>query len=152
MAAQNFTNTSNQIRSKCRMDWLQDEAIKKASSGAIKPGYLIDLDPTGTVIPHATSGGFAERLIAIEDRHQGRTINDAYADGDIVFHHIAEPGDELLIVLKGGSAAVVIGDYLMSNGDGTFIKQTSTNARLFRAKAALDISGGSDTLILARAV
>lgn len=147
---QNFTNTSNQIRLKVRQDWLYEEGYKLAGQ-TVKPGYLVDINSSGLIIAHAGSGLIAEKMIAIEDRLQGLGLADAYADGALVRIHMALPGDVVLVVLKAGSTAVVVGDYLMSNGDGTFVKKTSTNVSLFRAVAALDISGGStDTLIAAR--
>lgn len=134
-----------------------DEA--PAHDGAIKPGHLIVKLSTGKVDGHGTSGGICAPVFAFEDALQGggdgiraaRNIFDAFAADDIVPHGYALPGDVIQVWVPASASAIVVGDALMSNGDGTLVKRTSTNHILAYAEEAVDNSGGSDPVkILAR--
>jgi hypothetical protein len=108
------------------------------ASAALSPGHLIERLSTGKVRTHAT-----------EDSLIGKTIDDAYAADDIVRHVIASPGDVVYAILKAGQS-VVIGDDLVSNGDGTLIKRvpaTHTDMTSIVAKAdeTLDATALGDT-------
>jgi hypothetical protein len=119
------------------------------ASAALSPGHLIERISTGKVRKHATAGGVSLRMFAIEDSLIGKTIDDAYAADDIVRHVIASPGDVVYAILKAGQS-VVIGDDLVSNGDGTLIKRvpaTHTDMTSIVAKAdeTLDATALGDT-------
>jgi len=120
------------------------------ADAALKPGHLLILNATGEVLKHATSGGVGECMIAKEDALQGKTIADAYAAGDIVMVDIPAPGDWRYIRIPAAAAAIVKGDFLMSNGDGTFVKRTAANHVFFQAEEAVDNSaGGAEAFIRA---
>lgn len=108
------------------------------AAGAITPGHLIKLTTdVGTdnekkgrqLIVHGTVGGPAERAFALEDALQGKTIDDAYASGDLVFYILAEPGDVVYAWLDAGES-VTPADFLQSAGNGRLEKVTGSNARL----------------------
>lgn len=101
-----------------------DEAPANSSSQP-KPGMLMALQTDGSVAPHAVPGGDSERLFAIEDSLQGKTITDGYASGDPVRYLICEPGDVIYGLLPANAAKVFTGNPLMSNGDGTLVLATT---------------------------
>jgi hypothetical protein len=95
-----------------------EEAI---ASGVLSPGHLIMLDSAGKVLKHATQGGYAERLFATENALAGKSIDDAYAIGDVVPYNVSEPGD-IVNALLAPAVAYAIGDQLISAGNGTLKK------------------------------
>lgn len=108
------------------------------AASTIKPGQLIKLTTdSGTdnetkgrrLIPHGTVGGSAERAFALEDALQGKTIDDNYSSGDLVYYILAEVGDVVYAWLEPGES-VTPADFLQSAGNGNLEKVTSTNARL----------------------
>lgn len=124
-------------------------------SGAIKPGMLLEKFTSSgdvKVKAHSTSGGFAERAVAVEDALQGKTVDDAYTSGDRVSYLLGKPGDVVQMILNAGED-VDVGDQLISNGDGTVIKATGTPKQIIgSAEEAKDLSasGAVDTLIAVR--
>lgn len=72
-----------------------------------------------------------------EDALQGKTIDDAYADGDVAFIHIAKPGDVLQVLVTSGQS-VVKGDGLTAQSTGKW-NVDATNS----AVEALEGSGGA---------
>lgn len=114
--------------------------------GTIKPGMLIEMVAAGTYQAHSTAGstiGNRKRtLVAKEDSLQGRTIDDNYTAGEVVFIHHCSPTDKLQLIVAAGAAAIVKGDRLTSAGDGTVKKATATEIPYFEADEALDNSGG----------
>lgn len=98
---------------------------ERRAAGAIKPGHLIQMSADAqTVVVHATDGGQTAPWFAKEDALQGNTIDDAYASGDLVPYHMAQKGDRIYARVAAGSAAIVEGDPLTSDGDGTLKKGT----------------------------
>jgi len=91
------------------------------ANAAISPGMLVELMSTGKVRAHATEGGNAVPLIALEDYLQGKDISDAYAAGDQVQVWTPQRGDEGYVQLED-EQNVAIGDFLESNGAGYFQK------------------------------
>jgi len=106
------------------------------ASAALKPGHLLTLLSTGKVKKHAMPGGWAERLFAKEDALQGKTITDAYAEDDIVPVAVCKPGDVVQARLPANAAAVVIGDPLVSNGDGCLVKSAQIADTVLYANTA----------------
>ena len=142
-------SSENQIQLKG--DYRYDE---KTAGGAISPGHLIEIDSAGDVVVHSTEGGRAARLFAVEDALQGNTLDDDYADDDLVPCHHEYPGSEIQAFLKSGEN-VSIGDELISAGDGTLIADGSESSgvtvadRIAIALEAKNLSGSGavDTLI-----
>lgn len=104
---------------------LEDAYEEGRAGGAITPGDQIMLNSAGALVVHGTAGGVGELLFAMEDALQGKTIDNAYASGDLVRYWKPKRGNEIYARLKAGEV-VVIGDKLISGGDGTQIKATGT--------------------------
>lgn len=135
-----MTTNANQIQLKGGFQ--RDE---KEADATITPGHLIEQTTTGVKV-HATEGGYSERAFAVEDALQGNLISDDYSSGDLVSYNLVEPGGEVQAWLKAGQN-VVIGDDLISAGDGTLIENgeedSSTTVRqiIGQAQEAVDLSG-----------
>lgn len=122
--------------------WLRGEGQTKelVAAGAITPGHLIQRDVNGKFAVHNTAEGNATPIFALEKEYTGSTISTAYAAGEKVIGLFARNGTEVYALLPANAAAVVIGDELVSNGDGTLKKVTAAavavgNLRRVVAKA-----------------
>lgn len=111
---------ANTIKIKSYVD-VQEEYIADA---AIKPGHLIKLDSDGKVTVFATAKGMVLPMFALEDEHRGKTITDAYAQGDRVQCWIPSRGDVVYAILDKGQN-VGIGDMLEPHDDGSLQKLTT---------------------------
>lgn len=99
---------------------------------AITPGHLVEFvlsgGDAGQLKKHATADGNAAPCFALESlvpsiaNSQTAPIDLAYADGSIVRWAIGQPGDVFYGFVPASATAVVRGDRLVSNGDGTFKK------------------------------
>lgn len=131
---------------------IREEALANA---AITPGHLIELMSTGKIKVHASAGGNVKgAFFALEDELQGREIGTAYTAGELVQYNHFRPGDRVNAILADGET-VVIGDELMSAGDGTlkkYVAQQDVSADITTiapnlivgiARTALDLSGSS---------
>jgi hypothetical protein len=87
------------------------------ANAAIEPGMLVELMSTNKVRAHADANGNAIPMFALEDELQGKGIHDAYAAGDPVQVWVAQRGEKVYALLEDGQA-VVIGDFLVSAGNG----------------------------------
>lgn len=123
------------------------------ASGSITPGMLVELVPsssTDQVRVHATAGGTAARMFALEDGAQGNTISDAYADGVHCRYATFGSGDEVNALLNDGENAV-FGAKLESAGNGKLrVVVTDTSAGTIKidsvvaiARQAVDMSGSA---------
>lgn len=138
----------------------------KADSANIKPGHLIAMveqgeSDSGNVDGekdwsrrydvHSTAGGVAELMFALEDALQGRTIDDAYEENNVVFAAIFAPGDEIFAMLAVDEN-VVFDDPLTSNGDGNLKKATGGDKIVAFALEDMDLTGdgAEDTHIKVR--
>ena len=126
---------------------LGDRLDEKLAGGAITPGHLVMRNSADAVVVHATSGGETSPLFAKEDVYQGRTIDDAYASGEPVQLHHAGSGDVINCILAT-SQTIVIGDDIMSNGNGQVAKKTSTNWIIGKAIEAVTTTGTAARLAI----
>jgi hypothetical protein len=143
--------------------WERSEEAR--AGGTITPGMLLGQTTTALtqpgehprVVAHATAGGAAATLFAKEAGSltggtwssgdaaiSGGGIDDDYASGDTVFIHHARPGDEIYALLPASATAVVLTDYLTSNGDGTLKKAATTDVRIAMPLEAVDNSAGTE--------
>src|SRR5512133_792335 len=91
---------------------------------ALSPGMLVEPRAGySTLKKHATEGGNAIPMFAVEDKFQGKGITDAYAAGDKVQVWIPQPGDEVYAQIED-EQDIAIGDFLESNGFGYLQKIT----------------------------
>lgn len=138
----------------------------RAEEGGIKPGMLLDTLGTDSdsdagefkhpmFIRHATAGQDCQVRIAKEvgqyyanivpGANHG-TINDTYNKGDVVFAHVAQPGDRVLARCLP-NLHLLRGTKLGSNGNGYFA--ASGTKRLLEVAEDFDNSAGSaDTMVV----
>lgn len=138
-------------------DPLHKEAL---ASGVIYPGMIVEYYGAETTIrAHATAGGNAAAMVAIENALEGQEVGTAYASADQVQYMHLRPGDEFLAYIDNHETAA-IGTFLESNGNGYFrvaepdssfgvTKVHSIVAQALEAKAG---TGSSRSLIKAVAV
>lgn len=86
------------------------------AGGAVNPGNFLVLGSAGTV----TAGVPVEKMVALEDELQGRSINDAFAAGEPIQCWSAVSGEEALVVLATGQT-IVIGNKLEVNASGQVV-------------------------------
>lgn len=110
----------NTIKIKKYVDIIEE----MVANAAITPGMLVEEMSTGKVRAHATAGGNAIPMFALEDELQGKAIAEAYAAADPVQVWIAQRGEQVYAILADGEN-VAIGDPLESNGDGTLKKHVA---------------------------
>lgn len=120
-----------------------------AAGEAITPGMLLELASDGDVDVQDTAGGVCSKMFALEDELQGKTIDDAYAEGDPVQCWVATPGEEVLAWLANGEDAS-IGDILVADGTGKLKVATPDSSAvtveeypIAIALEAVDMSGSS---------
>jgi hypothetical protein len=88
------------------------------AAAAIYPGMLVEQTPAAATLRlHATAGGNAIPMFALEDELQGKGLGDQYASGDKVQVWIPNRGD-VVYARIADEATVAIGNYLESNGYG----------------------------------
>jgi len=118
----------------------------KAAEAGIYPGMQVQLNSDGEVELHDNSGGAVgdEKMFAIEDQLQGKTVDDVYADNSIVTVILPYKGCEINMLLADGES-VVPGDKIMAGGDGTVKKNSSGTDILGTSTGTLDLSASSNT-------
>jgi len=118
------------------------------AAAAITPGHLVELTSTGTIQKHSTASGNALPAFALENVTPDRTvatqaIDTPYAVGETVKWMVARPGELVYAWLPISAAAIVTGDFLVSNGDGSLKKG---------ANQAVNESGSATYTVFARAI
>jgi hypothetical protein len=97
------------------------------AAAGITPGMLLERDSNNKFKAHATAGGHAQSLFAVEDDLQSNEITTAYSTGNRVFARVFRPGDEVYALIANGEN-IAIGDKLVSNGDGYLKKRTEDSS------------------------
>lgn len=95
----------------------------------VKPGTTVDsngkfeYEPAGVTVGLMTADGTRIPIaVLLEDRKRGRTVNDAYVDGDDAEVYFPLPGEELNVLFQNQSGTgddVVAGTTLLIVDDGT---------------------------------
>lgn len=102
--------------------------FEAAAYEALSPGMLVEpVSGAATYKKHATEGGNAIPMFAIENKLEGEGITDAYAAADQVQIWIPQRGDEVYAQIED-EANIAIGDFLESNGAGYLQKHTPDEA------------------------
>lgn len=119
-------------------------AREELATVAVVPGMLL-ARTAGGVAPHAAAAGIANLHFAVEDGAQGRTIDDSYAIDDTVHFATVPAGAGVNALVAAAAAAIVKGDKLVSNGDGTLKKLVAAAGGTVIAEAleAVDNSVGA---------
>lgn len=97
------------------------------AAGVITPGMLVTVGSAGTITANASAGGVCEKMFALEDELQGRTIDDDFAATEPVQTAICNGGDEVLAWLANGED-VAEGDVLVSDGAGALKAATADSS------------------------
>jgi len=107
---------------------IRDQAV--ATAVAITPGALVErVGGATTVQAHSTAGGVAEKLFALEDTFQGKGIDDNYAVSVPIMLWSPIPGERVFALTDQTSGvSVAIGDFLISQGDGTLTPYAGASA------------------------
>lgn len=122
-------------------------AVELPAAATIFPGMLLQAS-TGGVIPHGTTGGVAEKMIALEDALQGGTIQGYWglgqlsggaATGYTVVGLLGQGPDPVQIAIEtsGNMANMLllagfnypVGTFLISDGAGHLKPTTGTPAQ-----------------------
>jgi hypothetical protein len=114
------------------------------ANGAITPGMLLSLNSSGKLIPHGVPVQSAMSWWADMYDLTGKGIDDNYAANDWVQSWLVPPGSEINALIPAAASPIVIGDLLVSNGNG-MLKKIVTAASDFVVGVALqavDNSGG----------
>jgi len=113
------------------------------ANAAITPGHLVQLMSTGKWRANASSAVACQKAFALEDALQGRTIDTAYAENELVAIGIQGPGDVVLAWADSGEN-IVVGDLLESAGNGNLQKYTTAGAAIAVALEAMDLNDTGD--------
>jgi len=103
------------------------QAVEKVANAAITPGHLVELMSTDKLRVHATAGGNAQRMFAIENELIGAEIATAYAATAQCLARVFKNGDQVAAILADGENAA-IGSMLESNGNGELKVHTASSA------------------------
>jgi len=120
------------------------------AAAGLTPGHLCEFTSAGTVQKHATLGGNAYPMFALENDHEGEDNDHAYVAAEQVQLGVFTAGSEVWALLANGETAV-IGSYLESAGGGTLqvldadasVGLVKTNSIIGVARTAVDMSGSS---------
>ena len=145
---------ANQIQ--LRGGFRKEEAV---ASGTVTPGMLLEMTSAtaDTVKAHASPGGYAERIVAVEDALQGGIVTDDYATTAHVTYHVMDAGAVANMLIAAGEN-IAKGDELISEGTGMLLENGSegSGVTVYQvigiAMEACDLSasGAVDTLCAVR--
>ena len=109
------------------------------SGSGIKPGMFVQLKAataavggrfTYEVYAPGTDGDRRQILIVLPDQLQGRTVDEAYTDGERCFLYTPAPGEELNAMVKdisGTADDIAIGQlFMLDTGTGKLVVTTGT--------------------------
>lgn len=106
--------------------------IEKVAAAAITPGHLVELTSADKVQKHSVEAGNAVPMFALEDGLIGNGITTDIAADETCMVWIPQRGDEAYAILTT-SQVVVIGDLLVSKGDGTLKKHVPESSDYYDA-------------------
>ena len=118
------------------------------AGGSVTPGDLASIDSNNKIVRHATAGGNALPLFAVEMDLIGSGIDDVYPSGATVKLVASRTGDGIYALLASGQN-VAVGAFLESAGNGAleaYTQQSGSNvfpaAVVAIATEAVDNSSG----------
>lgn len=127
--------------------------VEYEAHAAISPGDLVTVLSTGKVQRHAVAAARPGSVFAIENELFGRGVDVDYAAGDRVLCEACYAGMEVNVTIAAAAAAIVIGDFLESAGDGTLRKVALAATAIAVAEEAVDNSAGvTKTRVRARLI
>ena len=126
-----------------------------AAAAAIYPGSaLLVLADDTVAVPSVAKAEMAKRCwaILVEDRLQGKTIDEPCVIDETVKHYTPLPGDVVQVLVKSGQTIVADDNGVIEGGgSGLFVKAAGTEAKYH--VQFLEASGGAlaaNTLLRAR--
>lgn len=112
------------------------------ADAAISCGMAVAMAADGNWDPTTSTVGLS---IAVEDALQGKTVNNAYADGDRLFIYHPMPGDVVNVLVVSGTN-VAVGDKLAVGSGGKFAETANGNLIALEGPGAL----AADALVACR--
>jgi hypothetical protein len=103
----------------------------KVAVEPITPGMLLELhDDSGTPAwgVHDTADDPCPAVVALEQTFLNLGVNDAYADGDLVYACALRPGSMFWGIVPSGQN-ISVGERLQSNGDGKLKAEATGDVR-----------------------
>lgn len=88
-----------------------------AGAAGIMPGDCLMINADNEFVVQATAGGNHPFIVAKENDLIGATIDDAYADEDVIPAHFAQPGDKVYARLTT-SQTITMDEMLEYDGTG----------------------------------
>ena len=123
------------------------------AGGAITPGHLLTIDSASVVTVHILEGQNAVPRFAVEEDFLGRGIDDDYASGERVQTETLHMGQQINALVAASQIAIVIGDQLTSNGDGTLRAVTAGSPTVGdEAVVAIALSAAPNVAAISRVV
>ena len=113
-------------------------------NAALTPGMLCDFAANDRLTTHASAGGYAPRIFALEADYVGNTVTTAYVSGDRVPYADCSPGVIVWAHLASGQN-VARNALLKSNGDGRLTAR-GDNTSFVIAQADEDADASADHL------
>jgi hypothetical protein len=110
--------------------------------GAMTPGHLVALNSAGKWVVHPSAGGVALRAFVVEADYNGKGIDDAFAADDWAQVWLVPPGAEVNALVAPSAAAIAVGDWVESAGNGT-VRKLAAGTPLGQAIQAVDNSGNA---------
>lgn len=123
----------------------QSEGI--TSEEGIKPGHIIEYGGTNDVQKQSIAKKQTAKRIVTTNLLEGKSIDDAYANGSRCLFSTLRPGDVAQVRIPASAAAIVKGDQLELSGDGSCRKITDGNP-VFEALEPVDNSAGSEEVFI----
>jgi hypothetical protein len=114
--------------------------MERAAGGTIKPGSLVQLTSTNTLVVAATAL-LKYATFAVEDDHNGKDIDTNYVVNDYVQAETLTAGCEVNALLAAAATAIVVGSQLEAAADGT-VRLRTTGIQIGVALEAVDNSAG----------
>lgn len=107
---------------------LKGQGLRKEliAGGAITPGHLVARTTANLVVVNTSNGGDVLPAFAVENEVVGLGIATPYVTSDTTHFEVCPPGTEVYALLAA-SMTIVIGDKLVSAGDGTLRKLVVTS-------------------------
>lgn len=107
---------------------------------AITPGHLVEMVNTAGVWQwqkHATAGGNTTRAVATEQSMLNKSVDDAYAAGDLVEVSEGAGGSYFWMWIASGQD-IAFGQGLESAGDGT-LRAIASGTMLYKARETKNV-------------
>lgn len=129
---------------------LKGEPLLKegVASSEISPGMLVEFGGAKDLQPQSTAGANCRRAIALENDLLGKGITDAYKAGERVRVGSFVPGQEVLVLLVEGGAAVTKGDALQADTNGLVDKHSDGKFVIGYALESIDNEDGDGSVFI----